>query len=150
MLIFHLLYYLFGLHTAIVSFKVCFCFQMVLFRKVTHSLRKLSSQRWLQTKVVPVSFQDVTPVFRKATEFPSESVALRDSGGDYSYRGLFLSSKQLAGEISAHVGERKQERVAFLCPNDASYIIAQWACWMSGHIGKVISIKLYKYCSFLP
>jgi malonyl-CoA/methylmalonyl-CoA synthetase len=35
------------------------------------------------------------------------------------------------------LGGKKQERVAFLCPNDASYIIAQWACWMSGQIGKV-------------
>jgi hypothetical protein len=33
---------------------------------------------------------------------------------------------------------KKQERVAFLCPNDASYIIAQWACWMSGQIGKFV------------
>jgi hypothetical protein len=31
---------------------------------------------------------------------------------------------------------KKQERVAFLCPNDASYVIVQWACWMSGQIGE--------------
>ncbi|XP_064117866.1 malonate--CoA ligase ACSF3, mitochondrial-like [Macrobrachium nipponense] len=27
-----------------------------------------------------------------------------------------------------------QQRVAFLCPNDVSYIITQWATWIAGHI----------------
>lgn len=38
--------------------------------------------------------------------------------------------KSLHGEI--------QERVAILCPNDVSYIVAQWASWMSGQISNYI------------
>ena len=30
--------------------------------------------------------------------------------------------------------EGKQYRVGFLCPNGASYIITQWACWMGGNV----------------
>lgn len=81
------------------------------------------------------SKSSVVPVFRHAPQF-SDRIALRDRHGDYTYRGIFLSSRQFAGEISGYLGGKKQERVAFLCPNDASYIIAQWACWMSGQIGK--------------
>jgi malonyl-CoA/methylmalonyl-CoA synthetase len=79
----------------------------------------------------------VVPIFRHAPQF-SDRIALRDRHGDYTYRGIFLSSRQFAGEISSYLSGKKQERVAFLCPNDASYIIVQWACWMSGQIGKEI------------
>jgi hypothetical protein len=78
----------------------------------------------------------VVPIFRYAPQF-GDRVALRDRHGDYTYRGIFLSSRQFAGEISNYLNGKKQERVAFLCPNDASYIIVQWACWMSGQIGNV-------------
>lgn len=78
----------------------------------------------------------VVPIFRHAPQF-SDRIALRDRHGDYTYRGIFLSSRQFAGEISSYLAGKKRERIAFLCPNDASYIIVQWACWMSGQIGKV-------------
>lgn len=45
-------------------------------------------------------------------------------------------SGHLAGLIQNILGEdAAQERIAFLCPNDVSYVIAQWATWMAGHIG---------------
>ena len=28
----------------------------------------------------------------------------------------------------------RQRRVGFLCPNGASYVITQWACWMGNHV----------------
>ena len=70
---------------------------------------------------------------------------MRDIHGDYTYRGLLLSAKQFANELTDLLGEGQQERIAFLMPNDASYIIVQWACWISGQIGMIgnlISVKL--------
>lgn len=75
------------------------------------------------------------PVFKHATRF-ADKTALRDVHGDYTYRGLFLSSRQFANQITQAVSASRQERVAFLMPNDANYVIAQWACWMSGQIGE--------------
>nr|CAD7424207.1 unnamed protein product [Timema monikensis] len=59
-----------------------------------------------------------------------------DNDGDYRYQGLLHSSHKFASEISYHLNGNTQERVAFLCPNNASYLIAQWACWISGQIGE--------------
>ncbi|XP_063217318.1 malonate--CoA ligase ACSF3, mitochondrial-like [Bacillus rossius redtenbacheri] len=84
-----------------------------------------------QSRDQPV--EPVIPIFRYAPRH-CDRIALRDRHGDYTYRGVFLSSRQLAAEISSLLGGRRNERVAFLCPNDASYLIAQWACWMSGQI----------------
>ncbi|XP_011499715.1 PREDICTED: acyl-CoA synthetase family member 3, mitochondrial [Ceratosolen solmsi marchali] len=76
---------------------------------------------------------DVVPVFKHAAQY-SDRTALRDLHGDYTYRGLLLSAKQFANELNEILGEGTQERVAFLLPNDASYVITQWACWISGQI----------------
>lgn len=44
-------------------------------------------------------------------------------------------SGHLAWLIQNILGEDAvQQRIAFLCPNDVSYIISQWATWMAGHI----------------
>lgn len=80
----------------------------------------------------------VIPVFRRAAEF-SDRLALRDIHGDYTYRGVFLSSRQFSYAIRDFFGGNRQERVAFLCPNDATYVITQWACWMSGQIAVPLS-----------
>ena len=84
------------------------------------------------------SFQfsdDVIPVFKYAAQY-NDRAALRDIHGDYTYRGLFLSARQFANDLNKLLGEGSQERIAFLLPNDASYVITQWACWISGQIGK--------------
>ncbi|XP_051166103.1 malonate--CoA ligase ACSF3, mitochondrial isoform X2 [Leptopilina boulardi] len=81
---------------------------------------------------------DVVPVFKHATQF-GDKTALRDMHGDYTYRGIFLSAKQFANELNKLFGEGQQERVAFLMPNDASYVIVQWACWISGQIAVPLS-----------
>lgn len=83
---------------------------------------------------------DVVPVFKQATHF-GDKTALRDMHGDYTYRGIFLSARQFANELNGLLGEAQQERVAFLMPNDASYVIVQWACWISGQIG--LSLHYY-------
>ncbi|XP_046386430.1 malonate--CoA ligase ACSF3, mitochondrial [Ischnura elegans] len=86
-----------------------------------------------QKSVTPPSENKVLPVFRHAERFASRT-AIRDRHGDYTYEGIFLSSNQLAVQITEILRGRQGERVALLCPNDASYVIAQWACWMSGQI----------------
>lgn len=78
----------------------------------------------------------MVPVFKYAAQY-GDRTALRDMHGDYTYRGLLLSAKQFANELNDLLGEGSQERVAFLLPNDASYVITQWACWISGQIGKI-------------
>lgn len=88
----------------------------------------------------PLNPRSVVPTFRLANAWPN-SVAISDKYGDYLYKTLFASSKTLADKIAQLLGENKvQERIALLCPNDASYVIMQWACWMNGHVGKFSSL----------
>ncbi|TKS70254.1 Acyl-CoA synthetase family member 3, mitochondrial [Collichthys lucidus] len=88
------------------------------------------------------SFQEVfaewinqKPVFARAPEF-GDRLAIIDSSGSHSYQRLYRSSLSLAGRISTALnsdfGGLEGKRVSFLCANDASYTVAQWAAWMSG------------------
>lgn len=104
------------------------------------------TQKWkkiLRTYVAPSIITEtndsksVSPTFRLASQWP-DRIAIIDEFGDYTYRGLFMSSKELAAKIIEALEGKTQERVAFLCPNNASYVITQWACWMSGQIGKFL------------
>lgn len=79
--------------------------------------------------------KDVVPVFRNATKF-LDRTALQDLNGSYTYGNLFLAAKELSNNINVEIGYKTGQRIMFLCPNDASYVITQWAIWMSGHIGK--------------
>lgn len=76
-----------------------------------------------------------TPVFAKAPTF-GDKIAIIDSSGRHSYEQLYCSSYDLASRISAALnsdfGGLEGKRVAFLCANDVSYTVAQWAAWMSG------------------
>lgn len=98
-----------------------------------HIYAPCASPTGVKTKITYPSKATVTPIFRNAPLF-AERTALRDCHGFYTYMGLFLSSRQLANQITELLKGKEQERVAFLCPNDASYVITQWACWMSGQI----------------
>lgn len=87
-----------------------------------------------QRKVETERYQDNVPVFRNATHF-AEKIALKDSYGNYTYGNLFISANQLSRELNKSLDGKKHERVLFLCPNDAHYVITQWAIWLSGQIG---------------
>lgn len=89
----------------------------------------------------------MVPVFKRAIQY-RDRTALRDVQGDYTYRGLFLSSRQFSNNLSKILGGAHQERVAFLLPNNASYVIVQWACWMSGQIGERNSADQNNKCIF--
>ena len=78
----------------------------------------------------------INPVFHIATNHLSK-VAINDQNGTHTYQEILQKSLMLAKKIQAKLGHNKtQERIVFLCPNDVTYVIAQWACWASGHIGK--------------
>lgn len=74
-------------------------------------------------------------MFARAPTF-EDKLAIIDSSGSHTYKQLYHSSLGLAGKIStalnSHVGGLDGQRISFLCANDASYTVAQWATWMSG------------------
>lgn len=82
------------------------------------------------------STDSVVPVFKFASRF-HEKTALTDLQGDYTYRGLFLSSRQFSNELTRLLEGKQHERIALLLPNNATYVIAQWACWMCGQTGGI-------------
>lgn len=77
----------------------------------------------------------VIPVFAQALGF-RDKTAIVDSSGSHTYRELYASSRGLAGSIaqtlSCESGDINGQRISFLCANDASYSVAQWASWMCG------------------
>lgn len=75
------------------------------------------------------------PVFKNAQSFP-DRIALRDNIANYTYANIFMSAHDLSKKITDLVNGRTNERVLFLCPNDANYVITLWAIWMSGQIGE--------------
>ncbi|PWA19015.1 hypothetical protein CCH79_00005031, partial [Gambusia affinis] len=91
-----------------------------------------STYRWT---TAPSSRTNTRPVFSRAPGF-GETLAIVDSSGSHSYKQLYCSSLSLASKISAALnsgfGCLDGKRISFLCPNDASYVVAQWATWMTG------------------
>ncbi|XP_052860086.1 malonate--CoA ligase ACSF3, mitochondrial [Anopheles cruzii] len=82
----------------------------------------------------------IVPPFKRALLYGHKS-AVRDQLGDFSFIQLYEAVKRLAMQISHHCGSASQSRVAFLCPNNATYVIAQWACWFSGQIAVPLNAK---------
>ncbi|KAM3918491.1 malonate--CoA ligase ACSF3, mitochondrial isoform 1-T2 [Leptodactylus fuscus] len=105
-----------------------------------HCLRTLSYS--LHTPVSGQT-QPCAPVFYRAPAYGNRT-ALIDQYGPHSYQDLYLRSIALSREITLLLGNPQNdvppERVSFLCPNDASYVVCQWAAWMSG----AIAVPLYK------
>lgn len=109
----------------------------------THSPPK--QRRWLLGTVVQRGAHGWTkapswrlnqkPVFARAPAF-GDKLAIVDSSGSHSYQQLYCSSLHLASRISTALksdfGGLEGKRISFLCANDASYTVAQWATWMSG------------------
>ncbi|NXM67194.1 ACSF3 synthetase, partial [Serilophus lunatus] len=85
----------------------------------------------------------ITPVFTRALAF-GDRVAIIDQDGEHTYRELLGQSLRLCQHIWELLGcpsrDLKGERISFLCPNDASYVVAQWASWLSGGI----AVPLYR------
>ncbi|XP_006888819.1 PREDICTED: acyl-CoA synthetase family member 3, mitochondrial-like [Elephantulus edwardii] len=77
------------------------------------------------------------PVFTRALAF-RDRTAVVDRHGHHTYEDLYWWSLCLSQKIcrlrACPGRDLGQERISFLCPNDASYVVAQWASWMSGGI----------------
>ncbi|XP_010776561.1 acyl-CoA synthetase family member 3, mitochondrial [Notothenia coriiceps] len=104
--------------------------------KPAHWLRgtvvQRGAHRWT---TAPSTRLNQKPVFTRAPAF-GDKLAILDSNGTHSYKQLYCSSLGLAGRIktalNSNCGELGGKRISFLCANDASYTVAQWAAWMSG------------------
>ncbi|XP_064168772.1 malonate--CoA ligase ACSF3, mitochondrial [Anguilla rostrata] len=85
----------------------------------------------------------VAPVFTRSPGF-GDRLAILDSSGSHSYRELYASSLGLAHRIKETLdcgsGDLQGQRISFLCANDASYVVAQWASWMCGGV----AVPLYR------
>lgn len=83
----------------------------------------------------PSSRINQKPVFARSPAF-GDRLAIIDSSRSHTYEQLYYSSLDLAERISialsSDFGGLEGKRVSFLCANDASYTVAQWATWMSG------------------
>lgn len=82
----------------------------------------------------------IVPPFKRALLY-GEKAAIRDQIGDYSFIQLYEAVKRLAAQISKCCGSASQSRVAFLCPNNITYVISQWACWFSGQVAVPLNAK---------
>ena len=122
---------------------MAFIFTRVLIKKSLRALSVLqrsgycirASVERIPSEQIHGSKPEITPVFQIATNHLNK-IALKDKNGSHSYSDILRKSLLLAKKIQAKIGRKQQERIVFLCPNDVSYIIAQWACWAAGHIGK--------------
>jgi len=77
-----------------------------------------------------------TPVFLRAQKY-ADRTAIIDRNGSHSYLDLLQQSCLLSQKISSVLGtsdDVKGARIAFLCPNDVSYVISQWSAWISGGV----------------
>lgn len=90
----------------------------------------------------------VIPPFKRALLYGSK-IAVKDTKGETSFSRLYLGAKKLSIKISNICGTGASGRVCFLCPNDAQYVLAQWATWFSGQIAVPLSprhpVELLEY-----
>ncbi|XP_074036816.1 acyl-CoA synthetase family member 3 [Leptinotarsa decemlineata] len=111
----------------------------LLTKHLRSSIMKLSKRaQQTQAKLQATANLPGGPVFRNAQNFP-DRVALRDHISSYTYANIYLSANELSKEITQLVHGRTGERVLFMCPNDANYVITLWAIWMSGQIAVPLS-----------
>ncbi|KAG5674326.1 hypothetical protein PVAND_004302 [Polypedilum vanderplanki] len=78
------------------------------------------------------------PVFKRAL-LNSQKTAIKDINGEKTYLELISGSFKLSKQISDVCAKESLAKVAFLCNNDISYILSQWATWMSGQIAIPLS-----------
>lgn len=119
------------------------------FRRLVHAVisLRLAPLRYggsCPLHVTPATCSDRSaPVFTRALAF-KDRVALIDQHGSHTYKDLYYHSLRLSREICRlreHAGQDLQEeRISFMCSNDVSYVVAQWASWMSGGI----AVPLYR------
>lgn len=72
-------------------------------------------------------------IFNKAVYY-QDRLALVDAEGTYTFSNLLASSTTLQAHFDGLLNGSSRQRISFLCPNAVSYVITQWACWLSGNV----------------
>jgi len=79
----------------------------------------------------------IAPLFLHAVDF-EEKIAIIDEHGKHSYQDLIQRASTLAVQLEDIVINVKktrkrinEARVAILCKNDISYVVAQWGTWIA-------------------
>ena len=89
----------------------------------------------------------VQPLHSQATKF-CQRLAIIDDHGHYIYQQLIDGSQLLSVALGSALKSPADKRehgivngpsIAFLCPNDVSYTLAQWATWKCGGIAVPLS-----------
>ena len=83
----------------------------------------------------------ITPPFLQANNF-LDRVAIFDRFGTHTYEEILSNSQLLADKILDRLkitDDTKGERICLMCTNDVSYVVAQWATWMTGSISVPLS-----------
>ena len=94
-------------------------------------LKKVS---WLHLRFIRTdSNYSVRPIYALAESYRDKN-AIVDDHYPYTYRDILQQSYRLYKRIN---NVKKQKFIPFLTSNDASYLIALFAIWMSGNIGKI-------------
>lgn len=74
------------------------------------------------------------PVYHKVLSY-FKNIAITDSDGDFIYEDVFRRSCRLAKEIVSSLKNGNiDQKICVLCPNGLSFVVAQWATWMTGNI----------------
>ena len=95
--------------------------------------RKLSSSTFIKSDAT------VTPIFIRVQDFV-DRLAVISQHGRYTYEDVLNYSAKLAQELQKLLKQTETKddfshpRIAFLCENDLSYIVTQWAIFMVGGI----------------
>ena len=100
------------------------------YRPFVHSLRCIAS-----SSLTSNDPDGNSVVFLRARDF-GDRVAIIDSNGSHSYDRLLRLSQNIGSSLLKRAGrtDLSGRCVAFLCPNDVSYVAAQWAIWRNGGI----------------
>lgn len=93
-----------------------------------------SAIQYPDTSSTTITTSSKIPIFYRAPMY-FDRVAVTDVDGDFTYEDVFRRSCKLAAEIRRILDPREgQCRICVVCPKGVSFVIAQWAVWMSGHI----------------
>ncbi|XP_045505407.1 malonate--CoA ligase ACSF3, mitochondrial [Colias croceus] len=107
---------------------------IVSYQRCSHSVPKeIPNADLLNTFNQDIKAGGVVPVFRRALLYPSR-VAVQDEQGSYTYAGLYQAANKLSQDIAAQLLGEKERTISYMCGNNASHIIIQWAIWMTGNI----------------
>jgi len=102
------------------------------------NLKYVSNKPVISSQTVPAHYMDNSlshmPVYHKVLDY-FKNIAITDSDGDFLYEDVFRRACRLSKEIvSVLKGDKIDQKICVLCPNGLSFVVAQWATWMTGNI----------------